>query len=63
MHSKVNFSGSIQILSKEMLADKLNSEFMLYIHWDDFVKYPNADIKQAFGYREKTPTYKIKKSL
>lgn len=33
------------------------------VTWEDFKKYPNADISQAFDYRDQTPSYKIKKSL
>ena len=46
-----------------ILKDNIDNGYIYVVTWDDFVKYPNADIKQAFDYREKTPTYKIKKSL
>ena len=46
-----------------ILKDNIDNGYIYVVTWDDFVKYPNADIKQAFDSREKTPSYKIKKSL
>ena len=46
-----------------ILKDNIDNGYIYVVIWDDFVKYPNADIKQAFDYREKTPTYIIKKLL
>ena len=45
------------------IKENIDNGYIYVVTWDDFVKYPNTDIKQAFDYREKTPTYKIKKSL
>ena len=46
-----------------ILKENIDNGYIYVVTWDDFVKYPNTDIKQAFDYREKTSTYKIKKSL
>lgn len=37
--------------------------YIYVVDWDDFVKYPNLDIKEAIDHKDSTPTYKIKKSL
>ena len=53
------------ILTKNMICCRLPSTngYIYVVTWEDFKKYPNADISQAFDYRDQTPSYKIKKSL
>lgn len=31
--------------------------------WDDFIKYPSADIQEAIDSKKNTPIYKIQKNL
>ena len=46
-----------------ILKDNIDNGYIYVVTWEDFKKYPNADISQAFDYRDQTPSYKIKKSL
>lgn len=46
-----------------ILKENIDNGYIYVVDWDDFVKYPNADIKEAIVHKDSTPTYKIKKSL
>lgn len=62
-----NKKGSYDYYDKDdlfpILKDNIDNGYIYVVTWEDFKKYPNADIKQAFDYRDQTPSYKIKKSL
>lgn len=46
-----------------ILKDNIDNGYIYVVNWDDFKKYPNYDINEAFDCRKNTPTYKIKKLL
>lgn len=46
-----------------ILKENIDNGYIYVVDWDDFVKYPNLDIKEAIDHKDSTPTYKIKKSL
>lgn len=46
-----------------ILKENIDNGYIYVVDWDDFVKYPNVDIKKAIDNKDSTPTYKIKKSL
>ena len=46
-----------------ILKSNIKNGYIYVVTWDDFKKYPNADIGYAFECRDNTPTYKIVKSL
>lgn len=46
-----------------ILKDNIDNGYVYVVTWDDFIKYPNYDIKRAFEQKEGTPKYKIVKSL
>ena len=46
-----------------IVKENITNGYIYVVNWDDFLKYPQIDIKMAFSYREKTPKYKIVKSL
>ena len=46
-----------------ILKDNIDNGYIYVVTWNDFLKYPNADIKMAIDYKENTPAYKIKKLL
>lgn len=46
-----------------ILKDNIDNGYIYVVTWNDFLKYPNTDIKMAIDYKENTPTYKIKKLL
>lgn len=46
-----------------IVKDNITNGYIYIVNWDDFLKYPKIDIEMAFSYREKTPKYKIVKSL
>ena len=46
-----------------ILKDNIDNGYIYVVTWEDFKKYPNADISQAFDYRARTPSDRIKKSL
>lgn len=46
-----------------ILKDNIDNGYIYVVTWEDFKKYPKADISQAFDYRDQTPSYKIEKSL
>ena len=62
-----NKKGSYDYYDKDdlfpILKDNIDNGYIYVVTWEDFKKYPNADISQAFDYRDKTPSYKIEKSL
>ena len=62
-----NKKGSYDYYDKDdlfpILKDNIDNGYIYVVTWEDFKKYPNADISQAFDYRDQTPSYKIKKSL
>ena len=37
--------------------------YIYVTNWEDFVSYPHEDKDIAFDYKNRTPTYKIEKSL
>jgi len=46
-----------------ILKDNIDNGYIYVVTWDDFIKYPNADLKEAVKYKDRTPKYKIKKYL
>ena len=62
-----NKKGSYDYYDKDdlfpILKENIENGYIYVVTWDDFKKYPNADIKQAFDYRDRTPSYKIEKAL
>lgn len=46
-----------------ILKSNIENNYIYVVTWEDFLKYPNYDIKTAYEYRDNTPTYKIFKSL
>ncbi len=46
-----------------ILKSNIENNYIYVVTWEDFLNYPNYDIKTAFEYRDTTPTYKIVKSL
>lgn len=47
----------------QILKENIDNGYIYVVNWDEFVKYPNADIEEAINHKNNTPTYKIKKSL
>ena len=62
-----NKNGSYDYYDKDdlfpILKDNIDNGYIYVVTWEDFKKYPNVDISQAFDYRDQTPSYKIKKSI
>ena len=46
-----------------ILKSNIDNNYIYVVTWQDFLNYPNYDIKTAYEYRDKTPTNKIVKSL
>ena len=46
-----------------ILRDNIDIGYAYVVTWDDFLKYPNTDIKIAFDNMENTPSHKIVKML
>jgi len=46
-----------------ILKNNIDNGYITVETWEDFVKYPNADIQEAIDSREKTPKYKIQINL
>lgn len=46
-----------------ILKSNIENGYIEVVHWDDFIKYPNLDISYAFSNRDRTPSYKIVKSV
>ncbi len=46
-----------------IMKANIENDYIYVVTWDDFVKYPNIDIKLAFDHRDNTPSYKIHKAL
>lgn len=46
-----------------ILKSNIDNNYIYVVTWQDFLIYPNYDIKTAYEYRDKTPTNKIVKSL
>ncbi len=46
-----------------ILKDNINNGYINVVTWDDFVKHPNADLKESIECKDRTPSYKIHKSL
>lgn len=42
-----------------ILKDNIDNGYITVETWEDFVKYPNADIQEAIESKENTPVYKI----
>ena len=47
----------------KILKNNIEIGYIPVVKWDDFLKYPNYNIKKAIDARVNTPTYKINKSL
>lgn len=62
-----NKKGSYDYYDKDdlfpILKENIENGYIYVVTWDDFKIYPNADIKQAFDYKDRTPSYKIEKAL
>lgn len=62
-----NKQGSYEYYDKDdlfpILKSNIENGYIYVVTWDDFVKYPNADIKYAFDNRDQTPSYKIVKTV
>ena len=62
-----NKNGSYDYYDKDglfpILKENIDNGYIYVVTWDDFKKYPNTDISKAFEYRDRTPSYKIAKSL
>lgn len=46
-----------------ILKSNIDNGYITVETWDDFVKYPNADIQEAIDSKANTPTYIIQKNL
>lgn len=46
-----------------ILKSNIDNNYIYVVTWQDFLSYPNYDIKTAFDYRDSIPIYKIVKSL
>lgn len=46
-----------------ILKSNIENGYIYVVTWEDFEKYPNADIRTACDYKESTPSYKVVKSL
>lgn len=46
-----------------ILKNNIDNGYSYIVTWEDFLKYPNIDIDMAFSNRDKTPEYKIYKTL
>lgn len=46
-----------------ILKSNIKNDYIYVVTWDDFLKYSQADINIAFHHKDKTPDYKIIKSL
>jgi triacylglycerol esterase/lipase EstA (alpha/beta hydrolase family) len=46
-----------------ILKSNIDNDYIYVVRWDDFLKYTDADINIAISHKEKTPTYKIVKTL
>lgn len=46
-----------------IVKDNITNGYIYVVNWDDFLRYPQADIEMAFNCKQKTPTYKIIKTL
>ena len=46
-----------------ILKSNIDNGYIYVVTWDDFLKYPQADISIAFDHKEATPDYKIIKLL
>ena len=46
-----------------ILKENIDSGYIYVVTWEDFLKYPRVDMDIAFSCMEKTPDYKITKSL
>ena len=60
-------SGSYSYYDKNnlfpILKDNIDVGYIYVVTWEDFLKYPQTDMNIAFDYMNKTPAYKITKSL
>lgn len=60
-------SGSYEYYDKNklfpILRDNIDNGYTYVVTWEDFLKYPQLDMNIAFQYKEKTPEYKIVKSV
>lgn len=46
-----------------IMKSNIDNGYIYVVTWDDFLKYPQADIGIAFDHKNNTPDYKIVKSL
>lgn len=60
-------SGSYAYYNKDnlfpILKSNIENDYIYVVTWDDFLQYTQADIYIAFDHKNKTPTYKVVKSL
>lgn len=62
-----NANGSYSWYDKDnlfpILKQNIDNGYIYIVTWDDFLKYPNADISLAISNKESIPSYKIVKNL
>lgn len=46
-----------------ILRSNIDNGYITVETWDDFIKYPSADIQEAIDSKKNTPIYKIQKNL
>lgn len=46
-----------------ILKSNIENGYAYVVTWEDFLKYPQTDMSIAFSYKDRTPAYKIVKSL
>ena len=60
-------NGSYDYYNKDdlfpILKSNIENGYIYVVTWDDFLKYPQVDIKIAFDYKDDTPSYKIVKTV
>lgn len=55
--------GLAYIATGNSTNSKIENGYVYVVDWDDFKKYPNADISYAYERKDSTPSYKVVKSL
>lgn len=60
-------NGSYSYYNKDslfpILRDNINNGYIYVVDWEDFLKYTDADIDIAISCKQRTPRYKIVKSV
>lgn len=60
-------NGSYDYYNKDdlfpILKSNIENGYIYVVTWDDFLKYPQVDIKIAFDCKDDTPSYKIVKTV